>query len=60
MVALLHPIPSRAHPPRLDAVLADYRSSLICQVLRPQLRADESAWITGLSEAVSSAPPQHQ
>eukprot|EP00975_Prorocentrum_lima_P059839 12547297-Prorocentrum_lima.AAC.1 len=33
---------------------------MICQVLRPQLKADTSAWIQGLSEAVSSAPPQHQ
>eukprot|EP00975_Prorocentrum_lima_P043351 9099621-Prorocentrum_lima.AAC.1 len=46
--------------PRLEAELADHRSSLICRCLRPMLSADKSAWITSLSEAVSTAPPQHQ
>eukprot|EP00975_Prorocentrum_lima_P023294 4897565-Prorocentrum_lima.AAC.1 len=53
-------LPSRLPPLRVAAELADFRSLLICQALRPQLKADKSAWILGLAEAVSEAPPQHQ
>eukprot|EP00975_Prorocentrum_lima_P052906 11088833-Prorocentrum_lima.AAC.1 len=52
--------PTRLPLLRVEAELADVRSHLVCQALRPQLKADKSAWILRLSEAVSEAPPQHQ
>eukprot|EP00975_Prorocentrum_lima_P064438 12897567-Prorocentrum_lima.AAC.1 len=43
-----------------DLALLTHRSVQLCSVLRPRLKADKDNWVISLSEAVSSAPPQHQ